>query len=128
MVARLFCLALGVAGAAVQLDLDCAAPERSRALIEYARLSEIEQVEDIHREALARSLAKCPEGQGRPACRAAIDWEPKVAEIKTRYDKMKQDFEEKCRASTARASAADKGPSATPTQLPLGRPRPGGST
>jgi|ERR1700757_1603770 hypothetical protein len=109
MVARLFWLALGVAGASVQLDLDCAAPERARALIEYARLSEIEQVEDIHRDALSRALANCPEGQGRPACRALqqrqadIDWEQKLAEIKARYQKMHQDFEEKCRASTARA-------------------------
>jgi len=107
MAACLVWLALGVAGAAVQLDLDCAAPERARALIEYARLSEIEQVEDIHREALSRALANCPAGQGRLACRAKqqrqadIDWERKVAEIKTRYQKMRQDFEEKCRASTA---------------------------
>ena len=107
MAACLVWLALGVAGAAVQLDLDCAAPERARALIEYARLSEVEQVEDIHRDALSRALANCPEGQGRLACRAKqqrqadIDWELKVAEIKTRYQKMRQDFEEKCRASTA---------------------------
>ncbi len=108
MAANLFWLSLLVAGAAVQLDLDCAAPERSRALIEYARLSEIEQIEDIHRDVLSRSLAKCPEGQGRPACRAEqqrqadIDWERKLAEIKARYDEMQSDFEERCRASTAR--------------------------
>ena len=107
MAACLVWLALGVAGAAVQLDLDCAAPERAKALIGYARLSEIEQVEDIHRDALSRALANCPEGQGRVACRteqqrqADIDWERKVAEIKTRYEKMRTDFEEKCRASTA---------------------------
>ena len=107
MAACLVWLVLGVAGATVQLDLDCAAPERARALIEYARLSETEQVEDIHREALSRALANCPEGQGRVACRteqqrqADIDWERKVAEIKVRYDKMQTDFAEKCRASTA---------------------------
>jgi hypothetical protein len=107
MAACLVWLALGVAGAAVQLDLDCAAPERARALIEYARLSEVEQVEDIHREALSRALANCPEGQGRMACRAEqqrqadIEWERKVAEIKARYGKIRQEFEEKCRASTA---------------------------
>ncbi len=112
MAANLFWLSLLVAGAAVQLDLDCAAPERSRALIEYARLSEIEQIEDIHRDALSRSLAKCPEGQGRPACRAEqqrqadIDWERKLAEIKARYDEMQSDFEERCRASTARIGRA----------------------
>jgi hypothetical protein len=100
-------LFLGVAGAAVQLDLDCATPERARALIEYARLSEIEQVEDIHRDALSRALANCPEGQGRLACRAEqqrqadLDWERKLAEIKARYQKMQRDFEEKCRGSTA---------------------------
>ena len=44
MGACLVWLVLGVAGAAVQLDLDCAAPERARALIEYARLSEVEQI------------------------------------------------------------------------------------
>jgi hypothetical protein len=107
MAACLVWLALGVAGAAVQLDLDCAAPERARALIEYARLSEVEQVEDIHREALSRALTNCPEGQGRMACRAEqqrqadIEWERKVAEIKARYEKIRQEFEEKCRASTA---------------------------
>jgi hypothetical protein len=107
MGACLVWLVLGVAGTAVQLDLDCAAPDRARALIEYARLSEVEQVEDIHREALSRALANCPAGQGRMACRAEqqrqsdIEWERKVAEIKTRYQRMQQDFEEKCRASTA---------------------------
>jgi len=107
MAARLFWLVLGVAGAAVQLDLDCATPERAQALIEYARLSEIEQVEDIHRDALSRALANCPEGQGRLACQADqqrqadIDWERKVAEIKARYEQMQVDFAEKCRASTA---------------------------
>src|SRR6266568_498229 len=106
MGACLVWLVLEVAGAAVQLDLDCAAPDRARALIEYARLSEIEQIEDIHRDALSRALDKCPEGQGRLACRAEqqrqadIDWERKVAEIKARSEQMQQDFAEKCRAST----------------------------
>ena len=115
MAACLVWLALGVAGAAVQLDLDCAAPDRARALIEYARLSEIEQVEDIHRDALSRALANCPEGQGRVACRAEqqrqadIDWERKVAEIKARYEKMRTDFEEKCRTSTASAGRGPTG-------------------
>ena len=100
-------IVLGAAGAAAQLDLDCAAPERARTLIEYARLSEIEQVEDIHRDALGKALANCPEGQGRLACRAEqqrqadIDWERKLAEIKVRYDTMLKEFEEKCRTSTA---------------------------
>jgi hypothetical protein len=102
-------LILGVAGAAAQLDLDCAAPERARALIEYARLSEIEQVEDIHRDALDKALAHCPAGQGRQACRteqrrqADLEWERKLAEIKARYEKMHKDFEEGCRASIARS-------------------------
>jgi hypothetical protein len=43
---------LSAAATAAQLDLDCSAPERGRALIEYAKLSEIEQVEDIHRDLL----------------------------------------------------------------------------
>src|SRR5712691_12762068 len=108
MAACLVWLVLGVAGATVQLDLDCATPERARALIEYARLSEVEQIEDIHRDALSRALANCPEGQGRRAGRAEqqrqadIDWERKLAEVKARYDKMQSDFEERCRASTAR--------------------------
>jgi len=102
-------LILGVAGAAAQLELDCAAPERARALIEYARLSEIEQVEDIHRDALDKALAHCPAGQGRQGCRAEqrrqadIEWERKLAEIKARYEKMQKDFEERCRASIALA-------------------------
>jgi uncharacterized membrane protein len=107
MAAFLVWLVLGVAGATVQLDLDCAAPEKARALIDYARLSEIEQVEDIHRDALSRALANCREGQGRPTCRAEqqrqadVDWERKVAEIKARYARMLNEFEVKCRASTA---------------------------
>lgn len=106
-------MALGAAGAAAQLDLDCAAPERARALIEYAWLSEIEQVEDIHRDLLDKALARCPAGQGRPACRtdqrrqADLEWERKLTDIKARYEKMLNDFEVRCRASIARASEAD---------------------
>lgn len=105
-------IVLGAAGAAAQLDLDCAAPERARALIEYARLSEIEQVEDIHRDALDKALALCPAGQGRQACRAEqrrqadLDWERTLAEIKARYEKMHKDFEERCRTSIARGGRA----------------------
>jgi hypothetical protein len=107
---------LGVAGAAAQLDLDCAAPERARALIEYARLSEIEQVEDIHRDALDKALARCQAGAGREACRAEqrrqadLEWERKLTEIKFRYEKMHNDFEERCRASIARHSEATGSP------------------
>ena len=109
MAASLIWMLLGAAGIAAQLDLDCAAPDRARALIEYARLSEIEQLEDIHRDALDKALARCPAGPGRQAClserrqEANLDWERKLAEIKSRYDKMRTDFEEKCRASIARA-------------------------
>jgi hypothetical protein len=105
MAACVMWMVLGAALTAAQLDLDCAVPERSRALIEYARLSEIEQVEDIHRDALDKALARCPLGSGREACRtvrrraADVDWQRKQAEIKARYDKLHQDFEERCRAS-----------------------------
>ena len=98
---------LSAAGAAAQLELDCAAPERARALIEYARLSEIEQVEDIHRDLLDKGLARCPAGAGREPCRverrrqAELDWERKLAEIKARYEKLHTDFEERCRAAVA---------------------------
>lgn len=100
-------LILGAGGAAAQLELDCAAPERARALIEYARLSEIEQGEDIHRDALDKALARCQLGAGREACRAGerrqagLEWERTLAEIKARYEKMHKDFEERCRASIA---------------------------
>ena len=110
-------MVLGVAGAAAQLELDCAAPERARALIEYARLSEIEQVEDIHRDALDKALTRCPTGQGRQSCRteqqrqADLEWERKMSEIKTRYDKMHKDFEERCQASIARGGRAPTGAS-----------------
>ena len=109
MVPCLIWMLLGAVGMAAQLDLDCAAPERARALIEYARLSEVEQAEDIHRDALDKALARCPAGAGREACRAErrrqaeLDWERKVAEIKARYEHMHKDFEEKCRASVAGA-------------------------
>ena len=96
---------LALIGAFTQLDLDCAKPERAHALIDYAQLSEIEQVEDIHRDELDKALARCPVGARGEACRAErrrladLDWERKVAEIKARYQKMHQDFEERCRAS-----------------------------
>lgn len=98
-------MVLSAAGAAVQLELDCAAPERARALIDYARFSEIEQVEDIHRDVLDKALARCPTGAGREPCRAErrrqadLDWERKLADINARYEKMRKDFEERCRAS-----------------------------
>jgi hypothetical protein len=107
MVACAIWMILAAAATVAQLDLDCAARERSRALIEYARLSEIEQVEDIHRDALDKALARCPPGARREACRADrrreadLDWERKLAEIKANYDKLRADFEERCRASTA---------------------------
>ncbi len=105
-------MVLSAAGAAAQLELDCAAPERARALIEYARVSEIEQVEDIHRDLLDKAPARCPAGQGRQACRteqqrqADLEWERKLTDIKARYDKMQKDFEERCRASIARGGRA----------------------
>jgi hypothetical protein len=98
-------IALALIAASAQLDLDCAKPERSRALIDYAQLSEIEQVEDIHRDQLAKALARCPAGRQQEACRAErrreadLDWERKVAEIKGRYQKMHGEFEQGCRAS-----------------------------
>jgi len=109
MAGWLIWLVLGVTGGAAQLELDCAAPGRARTLIDYARLSEIEQVEDIHRDALDKALARCQSGAGREACRAGerrqagLDWERKLAEIKARYEKMHKDFEERCRASIARS-------------------------
>jgi hypothetical protein len=107
MAGWLIWMVLGVAGAAAQLELDCAAPERARALIEYARFSEIEQVEDIHRDALDKALTRCQAGAGREACRAGVrrqadlDWQHKMSEIKARYEQMHKDFEEQCRASIA---------------------------
>ena len=103
-------IALGAAGMIAQLDLDCARPDRGRDLIEYARLSEIEHAEDIHRDALDKALGRCPTGAGRVTCRterrrqAALEWDRKRAEIKARYDQMHKDFEERCRASLARYS------------------------
>lgn len=105
-------MALVLLGVSAQLDLDCAAPERARALIDYAQLSEIEQVEDIHRDELDRALARCPAGAQREACRterrreADLDWERKLSEIKARYQKMHRDFEERCRSSIARGDKA----------------------
>ena len=96
---------LSVLGLSGQLDLDCARPQSARALIDYAQLSEIEQVEDIHRDELDKKLARCPAGPGRERCQterrreAEVDWDRKVTEIKARYMRMKQEFEERCRAS-----------------------------
>ena len=105
-------IALALITAWAQLDLDCAKPERSRALIDYAQLSEIEQVEDIHRDQLDKALARCPIGAQREACRAErrreadLDWERKVAEIRARYQKMHTEFEQGCRASIVLGSGA----------------------
>ena len=100
--------ALALITTSAQLDLDCAKPDRAHALIDYAQLSEIEQVEDIHRDELDKALARCPVGPQREACRADrrreadLDWDRKVAEIKSRYQKMHRDFEQDCRASIVR--------------------------
>ena len=105
----LMAVTLSLLGRSAQLDLDCAKPESARALIDYAQLSEIEQVEDIHRDELDKELARCPAGFRRERCRAErrreaeVDWDRKVAEIKARYQRMKEEFEERCRASLARA-------------------------
>ena len=104
-------LVLALFGAWAQLDLDCAKPQQSRALIDYAQLSEIEQVEDIHRDELDKALARCPAGAGagRQRCQtelrreADLDWDRKVAEIKARYKKMRQEFDERCRTSIVRS-------------------------
>jgi hypothetical protein len=100
---------LVVLGASAQLDLDCAAPERARVLIDYAQLSEIEHVEDVHREELDKALAGCASAAGRDRCRAErrrqadLDWDRKLAEIKAKYQKTHRDFEERCRASIVRS-------------------------
>ncbi|HYS93374.1 MAG TPA: hypothetical protein VEL48_08085 [Candidatus Acidoferrales bacterium] len=105
-------LVLALMATSAQLDLDCAKPESARALIDYAQLSEIEQVEDIHRDELDKALAGCASGAKRETCRterrrqADLDWERKLSEIKARYQKMHKDFEERCRASIARGNEA----------------------
>src|SRR5262247_4761957 len=102
-------LTLLLLGSLTQLDLDCGKPESARALIDYAQLSEIEQVEDIHRDELDKALARCPAGAARQRCRterqreADLDWDRKVVQIKVRYDKMRREFEERCRASLVRS-------------------------
>jgi len=112
----LMAAALSALGLAAQLDLDCEKPESARALIDYAQLSEIEQVEDIHRDELDKVLARCPAGHGRERCQAErrreaeVDWNRKVAEIKARYQRMKEEFEERCRASLALGPGAAGSP------------------
>src|SRR5262245_63530531 len=105
----LLVVALSALGLAAQLDLDCARPESARALIDYAQLSEIEQVEDIHRGELDHALQRCSAGPAREVCRdekrrqSDLDWDRKVAEIKARYKRMREEFEERCGASIARS-------------------------
>ena len=121
-------IALALIAASAQLDLDCAKPERSRALIDYAQLSEIEQVEDIHRDELDKALARCPAGSRREACRAErrreadLDWERKVAEIRARYQKMHSEFEQGCRASIVSSGGARWLARETGRGLSSGRP------
>jgi len=112
----LMAAALSALGLAAQLDLDCEKPESARALIDYAQLSEIVQVEDIHRDELDKALARCPPVPGRERCQAErrreaeVDWNRKVAEIKARYQRMKEEFEERCRASLALGPGAAGSP------------------
>ncbi len=88
-----------------QVDLDCARPAQARNHIAKLRLAEFEWAEDVHREALWRALGRCPAGPRQAVCRAEqqrrfdAEWQGTKAGIDSKYKKMEEDFEVRCRAS-----------------------------
>lgn len=98
-------LALGGMPGGAQLDLDCAEPARAHVLIGRLQLSEIEGAEDVNRAAMWNAFGRCPPGPRQPACREAEqrrfegEWQKQKAAIEAKYRKLREDFEERCRAS-----------------------------
>lgn len=100
-------LGLALAGMlhALQLELDCARPTAARNLLGQAKLSEIEWAEDVNRAALWEAFGRCPAGPGAEACRDqqrqrfSAQLDRQKAAIEAQYQKMLNDFEERCRAS-----------------------------
>jgi hypothetical protein len=92
--------------AAVQLDLDCARPAAARNLIGQTKLSEIEWAEDVSRAAMWEAFGRCaaagPRAQDcrdeeRKRFEADLDRQ-KVA-IEAQYQRMLEEFEQRCQAS-----------------------------
>lgn len=94
-----------------QLEMDCARPQQARNVVGRLMLSEIEGAEDTHRAAMWEAFGRCPGGAGSAACRQKeqerfeAQWERQKKAIEDKYRKLLVDFEERCRASEARAAS-----------------------
>jgi hypothetical protein len=92
---------------AAQLELDCARPATARALIGRIKLSEIEWAEDVNRAAMWDAFGRCAALPQAEACRErerrrfTDDLDRQKATIEAKYQRMLEDFEERCRASIA---------------------------
>lgn len=86
-------------------ELDCARPAAARSLVGRMMLSEIEGAEDIHRAAMWDAFGRCPAGPGRERCvagekrRFEADWQRQKAGIEAKYQRILEDFDERCRAT-----------------------------
>ena len=90
-------------------DLDCGRPADASAQISRLRLAELEYAEDVHREAHWSALGRCGGGPASDGCRQAetrrhdATWRETRAAIDAKYRRMREAYEERCRAAISRA-------------------------
>jgi hypothetical protein len=95
----------------VDTDLDCARLDQTRIWLSRLMLSEVEGAEDIHRAAMWEAFGRCAPSANASLCRESerqrfeAQWERQKKEIEDKYRKMLSEFEERCRASEARAAS-----------------------
>jgi hypothetical protein len=102
-------VALAVVLAQAPLSPGCA--DRAAALHELgrARVSEIEQAEDVHWEALRQALARCRKAPDRSGCERARRREAETGFARTRaaieatYERLAGELEARCHAPLAGA-------------------------
>lgn len=89
-----------------QLDLDCAKPSASRNLIGQTKLSEIEWAEDVSRAAMWEAFGRCAaaglraqECRDEERKRFEADLDRQKAAIEAQYQRMIEEFEQRCQAS-----------------------------
>jgi hypothetical protein len=91
---------------AVQLELDCAKPAAARTLIGQTKLSDIEWAEDVSRAAMWEAFGRCaaagPKAQDcrdEERTRFEADLDRQKAAIEAQYQRMIEEFEQRCQAS-----------------------------
>lgn len=89
-----------------QLDLDCAKPSASRNLLGQTKLSDIEWAEDVSRAAMWEAFGRCAAaGPRAQECREEerkrfeADLDRQKAAIEAQYQRMIEEFEQRCQAS-----------------------------